>query len=243
MPITWGCRHRHNSLKSRSPQTVTLYEARSYVERTFGIESELTGCEVFDMSKEAKRLAEVKAFNKWPLSNIEVEDISLQRYLSTRAMFVPHSSGRHEHQKFRKSTVNIVERLVNNMMRHGKAGGKKAKAVSIVRNAFEIIELKTQKNPVEVLVKAVQNVAPAEDVTRVAYGGIVYPISVDIAPQRRIDLTMRFITDGARQAAYSNPRTIDECLADEIVYAAARDNRSYAVRKRDEMERVALASR
>ena len=129
------------------------------------------------------------------------------------------------------------------MMRHGRAGGKKAKAVNIVRNAFEIIELKTKKNPVEVLVKAVQNVAPSEDVTRVAYGGIVYPISVDIAPQRRIDLTLRFLTDGARQAAYSNPRTIDECLAEEIVYAAERDNRSYAVRKRDEMERVALASR
>ena len=195
------------------------------------------------MSKEAKKLAEVKAFGKWPLSGIEVQDASLQRYLSTRAMFVPHSSGRHEHGKFRKSTVNIVERLVNNVMRHGKVGGKKAKAVTIVRNAFTIMELRAGKNPVEVLVRAVENVAPAEDVTRVAYGGIVYPISVDVAPQRRVDLTLRFITDGARQAAYSNPRTIDECLAEEILLAAARDNRSYAVRKRDEMERVALASR
>ena len=195
------------------------------------------------MSKEAKRLAAVKAFGKWPLSGIEVQDASLERYLSTRAMFVPHSSGRHEHAKFRKSTVNIVERLVNNVMRHGKVGGKKAKAVNIVRNAFAIMELRAGKNPVEVLVRAVENVAPAEDVTRVAYGGIVYPISVDVAPQRRIDLTLRFITDGARQAAYSNLRTIDECLAEEILLAAARDNRSYAVRKRDEMERVALASR
>ncbi len=195
------------------------------------------------MSKEAKKLAEVKAFGKWPLSGIEVQDASLQRYLSTRAMFVPHSSGRHEHAKFRKSTVNIVERLVNNVMRHGKVGGKKAKAVTIVRNAFAIVELRAGKNPVEVLVRAVENVAPAEDVTRVAYGGIVYPISVDVAPQRRVDLTLRFITDGARQAAYSNPRTIDECLAEEILLAAARDNRSYAVRKRDEMERVALSSR
>jgi len=198
---------------------------------------------VSKMSKEAKKLAEIKAFGKWNLGGVEIEDVGLQRYLSTRAMSVPHSSGRHEHQKFRKSTVNIVERLVNNMMRHGRCGGKKGKAVSIVRNAFEIVELKTKKNPVEVLVKAVENVAPCEDVTRVAYGGIVYPISVDIAPQRRVDLTMRFITDGARQAAFSNPRTIDECLAEEIILAAARDNRSYAVRKRDEMERVALASR
>jgi len=224
-------------------QCASLISACGYVERKFRRENKLAGGEVFRMSKEAKKLAEVKAFNKWPLSGSEVEDVGLQRYLSTRAMFVPHSSGRHEHQKFRKSTVNIVERLVNNMMRHGRAGGKKAKAVSIVRNAFEIIELKTKKNPVEVLVRAVENVAPCEDVTRVAYGGIVYPISVDIAPQRRIDLTLRFLTDGARQAAYSNPRTIDECLAEEIMYAAERDNRSYAIRKRDEMERVALASR
>ena len=93
------------------------------------------------------------------------------------------------------------------------------------------------------MVKAVENTAPAEDVTRIAYGGIVYPISVDIAPLRRIDMSLRFMTDGARQAAYSNPRTIDECLAEEISYAAQRDNRSFAVRKRDEMERVALASR
>jgi len=51
------------------------------------------------------------------------------------------------------------------------------------------------------------------------------------------------MTDGARQASYSNPKTVDECLAEEIAYAAQRDNRSFAVRKRDEMERVALASR
>ena len=93
------------------------------------------------------------------------------------------------------------------------------------------------------LVKAVENTAPAEDVTRIAYGGIVYPISIDISPLRRIDIALRFMTDGARQAAFSNPRTIDECLAEEITYAAQRDNRSFAVRKRDEMERVALASR
>jgi small subunit ribosomal protein S7 len=113
----------------------------------------------------------------------------------------------------------------------------------IVRNALEIVNLKTGKNPVEVLVGAVENAAPAEDVTRIAYGGIVYPISIDISPLRRIDIALRFMTDGARHAAFGNPKSIDECLAEEIIYAAARDNRSFAVRKRDEMERVALASR
>jgi small subunit ribosomal protein S7 len=191
----------------------------------------------------SRKPPDVKVFEKWESEDIEVADPGLEKYLSVKPVLYPHSGGRHEHKRFRKSSLNIVERLVDNMMRPGRAGGKKAKAVGIVRNALEIINLKTGKNPVEALVKAVENTAPAEDVTRVAYGGIVYPISVDIAPQRRIDIALRFMTDGARQASYSNPKTIDECLAEEITYAAQRDNRSFAVRKRDEMERVALASR
>jgi small subunit ribosomal protein S7 len=191
----------------------------------------------------SRKPPEIKLFEKWGTEDVEVTDPGLEKYLSSKPILYPHSGGRHEHKRFRKSQLNIVERLVDNMMRPGRVGGKKAKAVGIVRNAMEIINLKTGKNPIEVLVKAVENTAPAEDVTRVAYGGIVYPISVDIAPQRRIDIALRFMTDGARQASYSNPKTIDECLAEEITYAAQRDNRSFAVRKRDEMERVALASR
>jgi small subunit ribosomal protein S7 len=191
----------------------------------------------------SRKPPEIKVFNTWGTDGIEVTDPGLEKYLSVKPTLYPHSGGRHEHKRFRKSSINIVERLVNNMMRPGRSGGKKTKAIGIVRNAFEIVSLKTGKNPVELFVKAVVNTAPAEDVTRIAYGGIVYPISIDIAPLRRIDIALRFMTDGARQATFSNPKTIDECLAEEIMYAAQRDNRSFAVRKRDEMERVALASR
>ena len=191
----------------------------------------------------SRKPPQVKVFNTWGTDEIEVADPGLEKYLSVKPTLYPHSGGRHEHKRFRKSAINIVERLVNNMMRPGRVGGKKTKAIGIVRNAFEIVSLKTGKNPVEIFVKAVENTSPAEDVTRIAYGGIVYPISIDIAPLRRIDIALRFMTDGARQAAFSNPKTIDECLAEEIMYAAQRDNRSFAVRKRDEMERVALASR
>ena len=191
----------------------------------------------------SRKPPEIKVFNTWGTDGIEVTDPGLEKYLSVKPTLYPHSGGRHEHKRFRKSSINIVERLVNNMMRPGRSGGKKTKAIGIVRNAFEIVSLKTGKNPVELFVKAVENTAPAEDVTRIAYGGIVYPISIDIAPLRRIDIALRFMTDGARQATFSNPKTIDECLAEEIMYAAQRDNRSFAVRKRDEMERVALASR
>lgn len=195
------------------------------------------------MSKESKKMPEIKVFGKWSIEGLEVQDLGLKKYVSIKPSLTPQTGGRHEHQRFRKSGINIVERLVNNMMRHGRSGGKKAKAMAIVRNALDIVNLKTGKNPLEVLLRAIENSAPCEDVTRIAYGGIVYPISVDISPQRRVDLTLRFLTEGTRQASFSNPKTIDEALADEIIAASLRDSKSFAVRKRDEMERVALSSR
>jgi len=195
------------------------------------------------LSKDLKKLPEVKVFGKWSTADIEVRDPGLKRYISARPILLPHTSGRHEHARFRKSTINVVERLIDDMMRPGVAGGNKARASSIVRNAMDIIAIRTGKNPIEIIVRAIENAAPAEDVTRIAYGGIVYPISVDIAPQRRVDIALRHITELSRQAFHNNPRTVDECLAEELILAAARDPKSASVRKRDEIERIALASR
>ena len=151
--------------------------------------------------------------------------------------------GRHEHQRFRKSKVNIVERLINGMMRGGKNAGKKAKATNFVKEAFEIINTKTGKNPIEVLVQAVENCAPCEDTTRVSYGGVVYHLSVDVAPQRRIDLAIRHITEGARTSSLNTPKSIQETIADELTLAAVKDIKSAGVAKRNEIERVAQSSR
>jgi len=186
---------------------------------------------------------ETKLFGKWGFSGIEVKDLGLKRYVSLRPLYTPHSMGRHEHGRFRKAEVNIVERLTNNLMRPGKNAGKKARAINMVRNAFEIISLRTGQNPIDVLVRAVENSAPCEDTTRISYGGIVYHMSVDVAPQRRIDLALRLMTEGARKASLKNPRTVEECLAEELILAANKDVKSYAVSKRNEMERIARASR
>ena len=192
---------------------------------------------------EKKDSSYTKLFGKWLVNDVELKDDGLKRYLSLGTTYLPHSGGRHEHKKFGKSKIAITERLVNNMMRHGLNGGKKAKAVKIVKDAFEIINLKAERNPVEVLVRAVENTAPCEDTTRISFGGIVYHMSVDIAPQLRIDLALRFISEGARKASFGTPKTIEECLADELIPAADGDNRSYAVQKKNEMERIALSSR
>ena len=186
---------------------------------------------------------EILLFQKWSFKGIEAKDGGVKRYLNLTPMVLPHSMGRHEHKRFRKSKVNIVERLINGFMRPGKNAGKKAKATTMVRQALEIINLRTGRNPIEVVVEAVENSAPAEDTTRIGYGGVVYHQSVDLAPQRRVDLSLRFITEGARKASANNPRTIQETLADELILASKKDIKSHGISKRHEIERVAQSSR
>ena len=190
-----------------------------------------------------KQETEIKLFGKWSFKGIEIEDPGLRRYISLKPVVVPHSMGRHEHKRFRKANVNIVERLLNNLMRPGKNAGKKAKVINILKHTLEIIYLRTGKNPIEVLTRAVENSAQCEDTTRLSYGGIVYHLSVDISPLRRVDLALRLLSEGARRASMNNPRPVAECLAEELILAANHDMKSYAVAKRHEKERIAKSSR
>jgi len=196
------------------------------------------------MSEAASKLAEkFRIFGKWSIDEIEVKDPGLKRYICLQPTVIPHSGGRHEHKRFGKAEVNIVERLANMFMRPGPNGGKKTKALKIVRNALEIIYLRTKQNPVQVLVRAIENAAPREDVTKLSYGGIIYFKAVDISPQRRLDLALRYLARGAREASFRNRKTPEEALADEIISAAKNDSKSLAIRRKQELERIALASR
>ncbi len=203
------------------------------------------------MSRAALEYPNLLLWGKWDLEGVKVQDPGLQGVISLRPVLVPHSGGRHEHKKFGKTKVNIVERLVNNLMHSGKKyakntgrmGGKKLHSMNVVRTAFEIIRLKTGQNPIQQLVQAVEKSAPNEDTTRISYGGVVYHLSVDISPSRRVDLALRFISEGVREIAFTSPRSIEEILAEEIILAASGDSSSYSVRKKNEQERVAMASR
>ncbi|HUI85655.1 MAG TPA: 30S ribosomal protein S7 [Nitrososphaerales archaeon] len=203
------------------------------------------------MSRTALEYPNLKLWNKWDLTEVAVNDVGLKTVISLKPVLVPWSGGRHEHRRFGKTRVNLVERLVNQMSHFGRKyakntgrmGGKKMKSMSIVRAAFEIIHLRTGQNPAQLLVKAVENAAPNEDTTRMSYGGVVYHLSVDIAPVRRVDLALRFISEGVREAAFASAKSVEEVLADEIIAAANADSNSYAVKKRNEQERVAMASR
>ncbi|MEM2126913.1 MAG: 30S ribosomal protein S7 [Candidatus Bathyarchaeia archaeon] len=195
------------------------------------------------MSGEAQKTQSPKLFGEWGFDEVKVRDMGLQRYLSLNPTYLPHSGGKHEARRFKKSEMNIVERLINGLMRPGSSGGEKARTTNIVKNAFKIINLKTGRNPIEVLVRAIENAAPNEDTTRISYGGVVYRLAVDISPQRRIDLALRYIIQGAKATAFSNRKTLDEVLAEQIIGAANGDPNNFAIKRRLELERVALSSR
>lgn len=199
-----------------------------------------------------KEQTNILLFNKWDTSEISIEDPGLKNVILIKPfMTIPITFGRHEHQRLKKSEVHIIERLANKLMHFGKRyakntgrmGGKKARVIKVVKTALEIISLETDKNPVELLIRAIENTAPNEDTTRIVYGGVVYHVSVDVSPLRRVDLALRFIAEGVRISSYSNPLSMEEVLAKEIILASNSDMNSYAIKKKNEQERIAMSSR
>lgn len=148
-------------------------------------------------------------------------------------MFVPHTAGRYQSKKFRKALCPIVERLVGSLQFHGRNTGKKVKAIRIVRHAFEIINLLTGKNPLEVLVNAIVQAGPREDSTRIGAGGVVRKQAVDVSPMRRVNQAIYLIAQGVREHAFRSQKSIAEVLADEIINVEKGNlQSSYALKKK-----------
>merc|ERR1712146_65014 len=140
---------------------------------------------------------EVKLYGKWSFEYIEVSDISLQDYIAVKpkfATFTSHTGGRYQTKRFRKAQCPIVERLTNSLMMHGRNNGKKIMAVRIIKDAFEIINLLADKNPIQVLVDAIINSGPREDSTRVGSAGTVRRQAVDVSPMRRVNQAIWLLT-------------------------------------------------
>lgn len=182
-------------------------------------------------------------FNKWDLSEVEIKDPGLIRYVNIHSMIVPHSCGKLAGTQFAKSEMLIVERLINKLMQTEHNTGKKELVIRIVKDAFEIINKKTKRNPVEVLVEAISNTGPREESVRLKYGGINVPKSVDTAPQRRVDSALTFIARGVRNASHKKKKPVAAVLADELIAAAGGDSRCFSVSKKEERERVAKSAR
>merc|ERR1712035_7080 len=200
-------------------------------------------------SDEVEQTAEmpaVKLFGRWTTEDVQVNDISLTDYLACRdrySKFLPHTSGRYQVKRFRKAQCPIVERLVNSLMMHGRNNGKKLMTVRIVKHAFEIIHLTTTETPIQILLQAIINSGPREDSTRIGRAGTVRRQAVDVSPLRRVNQAIWLLCTGAREAAFRNIKTIAECLSDELINAAKGSSNSYAIKKKDELERVAKSNR
>merc|ERR1711900_90893 len=174
----------------------------------------------------------IKLFNKWSYEDVEIRDISLTDYIQIRApVYISHSAGRYAQKRFRKAQCPIIERLTNSLMMNGRNNGKKLMAVRIVAHAFEIIHIMTDQNPIQVAVDAIVNCGPREDSTRIGSAGTVRRQAVDL------------LTIGAREAAFRNVKSVAECLAEELINAAKGSSNSYAIKKKDELERVAKSNR
>ncbi len=182
-------------------------------------------------------------FGKYPFEGVEVHDPGLLPYLYLHPVYAPHTEGRLTGKPFLKARMHLVERLANHLMKGGKFTGKKSKALTTIRKAFAEIAQKEGKNPLQLLVDAVENAAPREEVTRLQFGGISVPRAVDASPARRLNVAIRNIALGAIQASHKSTKPIYSALADEIRLAAKGDLTSFAVGRKEEVERVAQSAR
>jgi small subunit ribosomal protein S7 len=194
-----------------------------------------------------------KLFDLYDTSGIEIKDLGLKSVINIQPKLILKSYGRNV-GKFGQVKVNVVERLMNRVgvaghrgKKHkielGHATGKYSKNMKIVLEAFKIIEKKTGKNPVEVLVKAVENSAPRDEITVIEYGGARYPQAVDVSPLRRVNLAIRWLVHGASDKAFGKKKNISEGLADEIILASESNGDSFAYRKKNEAEKQADSAR
>ncbi len=205
------------------------------------------------MSKVKK---DIKLFNKWSFENIEVKDWTLENYINLRPVIIPHTAGRHEHKRFWKTTkISVIERFVNRLLAPGFIGskikghkssyssGKKSKLLRNLENAFTLLELNIGKNPIQVLIDAICNAAPREETTRIAMGGRSYASAVDVSPQRRVDLAIKYLVQAIGSSSHSSERPFAANISRELTLASRGNIESKAIKRKDEVERIAVSAR
>ncbi|MFZ5500514.1 MAG: 30S ribosomal protein S7, partial [Candidatus Micrarchaeota archaeon] len=155
-------------------------------------------------------------FGKWSVENIEIKDQSLAQNISLKGILVPHTFGRHSKKALGKTQVNVLERLANKLMRggtgektsgkvirtKGRMQGKKLRSLKVVENALTVVEKESGENPIQILIRALENAAPREDTTRVSHGGVSYQIAVDVSATRRLDMALRNMALAALMSSF-----------------------------------------
>lgn len=182
-------------------------------------------------------------FGKWDATEIVCNDPGLAPYLNLKTVGTPHTGGRHANAWFGKAKLSIVERFINGLMRSGQYTGKKLGAAKAFEAALDQIADRTGDNPLQTFVSAIGNAAPMEEITRIRYGAVSQPKAVDSSPSRRLDVALRHLCTGSQQSTHKTKRSLTQCIVNELTKAAAGDVASFAISKKEEVERIAASAR
>lgn len=204
--------------------------------------------------KQAQQGIAFKLFDKYDVSAIEIKDAALRPYMNLTPKLLLKSQGRRNFEHLGNTKVNVVERLANRLQVPGHVGkkhkiitswssGKYTKNMQTIIEALDMIEKRTGKNPVQVLVTAIENGSPRDEITVIEQGGARYPQAVDTSPIRRINLALRWIVLGAYGKAFGKKKKMAEALANEIILASEGNMESYSMSKKNETEKQADSAR
>ena len=204
------------------------------------------------MSDEAETIQEevrpiagigTKVFGKWDASEVTCRDPGLAPYVNLTTVGVPHTGGRHANAWFGKAKLSVVERYINKLMRTGKYTGKKQGAMKAFEEALDTMHERSGDNPLQLFVDALCYAAPMEEITRIKFGAVSQPKAVDASPSRRLDIALRNLAAGAASGTRKSKRTLTQCIVNEITKASSGDVTSFAVAKKEEVERIAASAR
>lgn len=194
-----------------------------------------------------------KIFDLYDMEEVKVTDSALAHYINIQPKLLVKSHGRNV-GKFTQTKVHIIERLANRLAVPGHVGkkhkiitshssGKYNSNMQTIMDALKIIADKKKTNPVQVLVKAIENASPRDEITTIEYGGARYPQAVDVSPLRRVNLALRWMVQGAYGKSFGKKKKMAETLATEIINAAEMNMESYAMGKKNEAEKQADSAR
>jgi small subunit ribosomal protein S7 len=182
-------------------------------------------------------------FGKWDASEVTCRDPGISPYINLSTVGVPHTGGRHANSWFGKARLSVVERFVNKLMRTGKYTGKKQGSMKAFETALDVIAERVSGNPLQVFVDAICFAAPMEEITRIRFGAVSQPKAVDSSPSRRLDVALGNLAKGAQQGTKKSKRSLTQCIVTEIMKASEGDVTSFAVSKKEEVQRIAASAR
>lgn len=200
-----------------------------------------------------QKIEQLKIFDLYDVSEIKIKDNAMRPYICLTPKLILKNQGRYT-DKLRSTRINVVERIASRLAVPGHLGrkhriitswssGKYNRNMKTVLKAMEIIQQKTNKNPVQVIVEAIESGSPRDEITVIESGGARYPQAVDCSPMRRVNLAIRWIVQGSYNRCFGKKTKMADALANEIILASKESMESFSYSKKNEAEKQADGAR